>query len=521
MLLTKKDIMEKIKVVKKWFKRNWMLVLILLVGAFFRLYKIDSYMTFLGDEGRDAIIVRNLLVHADPILIGPGTSVGSMYLGPLYYYFMAPFLLLSNFSPVGPAVGVALLGIATIYLVYIVGRDWFGKKAGLIASLFFAVSPTVIIYSHSSWNPNIMPFFSLLTVYSIWRVWKKNDYKFLYLAAISYAFVLQSHYLGLLLSPVVGIIWIFKFLLLNTTTSQITEKAPLIKFIKNSIFAFSLFLLLMSPLLIFDIRHNWMNFNAMKIFFTVRQTTVSVKPWSSIPKIPEIAVDIVSSLIAAKNKFLSQIVLTVVSIPSVLFLLGRKKLHPNETSGFSMLFLWITFGLIGFGLYKQHIYDHYYGFLFAAPFLLIGGFAQDILENLSKAGKYLLILALSLLLFVNINHNPFRNEPNNQMRRASSVADKVVEESMGENFNIAVVAEQNYEDGYQYFMEKNNSKVVEIDAQLPETVTNQLFVICEKVREKCDPTHSSKAEVANFGWSTVEMEWEVDGVIIYKLIHTK
>src|SRR3989338_4095221 len=130
---------------RDFLKKNWILILILIIGAFLRLYKIDQYMTFLGDEGRDSIIVRNLLVKADPILIGPGTSVGGMYLGPLYYYFMAPFLLLSNFSPVGPAVGVALLGVTTIYLLYIVCKEWFSKTAGLIASVLFAISPTVII----------------------------------------------------------------------------------------------------------------------------------------------------------------------------------------------------------------------------------------------------------------------------------------------------------------------------------------------------------------------------------------
>ncbi|MDP3917986.1 MAG: glycosyltransferase family 39 protein [Candidatus Woesebacteria bacterium] len=505
----------------KYLKKNWILILILLTGAFFRLYKIESYMTFLGDEGRDAIIVRNLLVHFDPILIGPGTSVGNMYLGPLYYYFMAPFLFLSNYSPVGPAIGVALLGIVTIYLVFIVGKDWFGKTAGLIAALFFAISPTVIVYSHSSWNPNIMPFFSLLTIYAMWRVWKKNDYKFLYVMAISYAFVLQSHYLGLLLAPVIGIIWILKFLLLNTTTSTITEKTPLIKFIKSSVFAACVFLFLMSPLLIFDIRHNWMNYNAMKTFFTIRESTFSISPWSSFSKIPNIAIDIVSSLITGKNRILSQIVLAFVSIPSILILLGRKKLHSNEASGFSILFLWIIFGLIGFGLYKQPIYDHYYGFLFAAPFLLIGGFIQDVFENLSRIGRYLFILALLLLFYINIINNPLRSSPNNQMKRAENVANKVIEESKDQKFNIAVVAEQNYEDGYQYFLEKNNSKMIEIDAQFTETVTDQLFVICEKIKEQCDPTHSAKAEVANFGWSKIENEWNVDGVTIYKLIHTK
>lgn len=502
-------------------KKNWILILILLAGSILRLYKISSYTTFLGDEGRDAIIVRNLLVHFDPILIGPGTSVGSMYLGPLYYYFMAPFLLLSNFSPVGPAVGVALLGIATIYLVFIVGKDWFGKKAGLISALFFAISPTVIIYSRSSWNPNIMPFFSLLSIYAMWRVWKKNDYKFLIIAAISYAFVLQSHYLGLLLAPTIGIIWMLKFLLLNTITSTITEKAPLVKFIKVSIFAICIFLFLMSPLLIFDLRHNWMNYNAMKTFFTARDTTVSINIWSSIPKIPDIAIDIINSLITAKNKIVSQIVLAIVSIPSILFLLGRKKLHKNETSGFSVLFLWIVFGLIGFGLYKQPVYDHYYGFLFTAPFLLIGGFVQDIFENLSKTGTYFLIFGLLLLFYLNIINNPLKFNPNNQMKRAENVANKIIEESLNKEFNMAVVAERNYEDGYQYFLEKNNSKMINIDAQIVDSVTDQLFVICEKVKESCDPTHSAKAEVANFGWSKIEKDWNVDGVTIYKLIHTK
>ncbi len=227
-------------------RANGYLLVILLVGAFFRLYKIESYMTFLGDEGRDSIIVRNLLVHSDPILIGPGTSVGGMYLGPLYYYFMAPFLFLANFSPVGPAVGVAVLGIATIYLIYVVGREWFGEKAGIISALLFAISPTVITYSHSSWNPNIMPFFSLLSIYSIWKVWKEKRHYWLIVTAISFAFVCQSHYLGVLIAPVIIVYWFL---------SKVQKKVSLLSIL--------IYLFLMSPLLVFDIRHDWMNSRAL------------------------------------------------------------------------------------------------------------------------------------------------------------------------------------------------------------------------------------------------------------------
>jgi 4-amino-4-deoxy-L-arabinose transferase-like glycosyltransferase len=80
-----------------------------------------------------------------------------MYLGPLYYYMMAIPLLLANFSPIGPAIQIAILGIITVTFVWWAGREWFGSGAGLIAAGLYAISPTIIIYSRSSWNPNIMP----------------------------------------------------------------------------------------------------------------------------------------------------------------------------------------------------------------------------------------------------------------------------------------------------------------------------------------------------------------------------
>jgi 4-amino-4-deoxy-L-arabinose transferase-like glycosyltransferase len=139
---------------KKWVRENptqaLLLIIILLVGAFLRLYKIDQYMTFLGDEGRDVIVVRRLLVNFDIILVGPGTSIGNMYLGPLYYYMMAPALLLANFSPVGPAAMIALLGVATIFFVWFIAREWFGSVAAIVAASLYTVSPTVITYSRSS-----------------------------------------------------------------------------------------------------------------------------------------------------------------------------------------------------------------------------------------------------------------------------------------------------------------------------------------------------------------------------------
>ncbi len=287
----------------KWINNNkkefYILIFILCIGAFCRLYRIGEYMTFLGDEGRDAIIVRRLLVNFDPILIGPGTSIGNMYLGPLYYYLSAPFLFLAGFSPVGPSVMVALFGVFTIFLIWYIAGIWFGKRAAVVSSLLYALSPVVIIYSRSSWNPNIMPFFALLTIFSVWKAWNDNKFGWLLITGISSAFVLQSHYLGLLLLPTILIFWLLKYRDLVRNL-----KFEVRNYWKYSVLGLLLFMLLMSPLVIFDLRHNWMNFNAIKIFFSQRETTISVKPWKAIPNIyPIIRDNVATRIIAGTNLF--------------------------------------------------------------------------------------------------------------------------------------------------------------------------------------------------------------------------
>ncbi|OGM60091.1 hypothetical protein A3A75_01660 [Candidatus Woesebacteria bacterium RIFCSPLOWO2_01_FULL_39_10] len=522
---------------KNWIRKNRLealfIAIILLVGAFFRLYRIDEYMTFLGDEGRDVLIVRRLLVNFDPILVGPGTSIGNMYLGPLYYYMMAPALLLANFSPAGPAVMIALLGVLTIFFVWTISREWFGKIAALLASLLYATAPVVITYSRSSWNPNIMPFFSLLCIYAIWKVWRRsyrdtvhdnegNDFKWLVILGISFAFVLQSHYLGLLLAPVIGLFWLLSYMKIKST-KQVRN------FVKFSIVGLGIFTVLMSPLLIFDARHGWRNFSAIKKFFTERQTTVSARPWTSIPKLPEVTDKMVTRLVVGTNEVAGnlpgKVFLTALTALAALmiYIIKAKRRSAETWSAYLVLIIWIGISLIGLALYKQEIYDHYYGFFFTAPFLLIGGISQSIINKHKIFGSLVVILVAGYLLVVNLQNNLLKYPPNRQLQRSIEVAKKIAEESGGQKFNLAVIAERNYEGAYQYFLESWSEPFVMIDPQkTDETITEQLYVICEySEKEKCDPTHNPKAEIANFGWTKIEDEWQVSGVTLYKLTHTK
>lgn len=510
-----------------WIKKNkfeaLILCLILIIGAFLRLYKIADYMTFLGDEGRDVIVVRRLLVNFDPILVGPGTSIGNMYLGPLYYYLMAPALLLANYSPLGPAVQIALLGVATIFFIWFVSREWFppsGRLAwgALIASGLYAISPTVAIFSRSSWNPNIMPFFALLSMYSIWRVSQNQEFKWLVVLGISYAFVLQSHYLGFLLLPVLAIFWLLSLIRLIRTIK------PIRNFLVHSCLGLFLFLFLMSPLVIFDARYGFRNFSAMGKFFSERQTTISARPWNAIPLVWPRWERVSERLLTAQNPQVGRLVAVFVSIGFAVLVRERLKKGAKSfvNSPLLLLFLWVGFALSGLGLYKQEIYDHYYGFFFPAPFLVVGALSTRIIETKMNFPKVIFFVLVLFLVFLNLQNNALKHGPVKQLERTELIASKIASEAKGERFNLAVLAERNYEDAYQYFLEVWNTPVSDIDPQrYEETIGKSLFVVCELPPQKCDPTHSSKAEVANFGWSKIEDEWEVWGIKVYKLVHSQ
>ena len=498
--------------IKNWIKQNpketIFLGVILLVGAFLRLYRISEYMTFLGDEGRDVIIVRRLLVYLDPILIGPGNSIGNMYLGPLYYYMMAPALFLAGFSPVGPALQIALLGVGTVFFVWYVSREWFGPIAAGTAALLYAISPTVIVHSRSSWNPNIMPFFGLLCIYSVWRVWEKKDFKWFIVLGAAYAFVLQSHYLGLLLFPVILIFAFFTIREIRSTKREIRD------LLKYSLVGLSVFIFLMLPLLFFDIRHNFMNFNALRTFVSTPQGNFSLNFLANIWPTFKL---IITRLLAGRN----EIVGTTLAVFFVLVLIYRFFEKSLGGSHFKFLLIWLGVGILGLSFYKHEIYDHYFGFLFTAPFLLIGGLTQGVAQRASRFGKAFVCVSFMALVVVNLYDNPIRYSPNRQMGRAEEVARKILDESKAKKFNLAVLAERNYEDGYRYFLEVAGVEVLHADVWKPETISDQLFVVCERPKEECKPTTDPKAEVANFGMSKIENEWEVGGVILYKLVHTK
>lgn len=385
-------------------------------------------MEFMGDQGRDVIILKDFWQNGNLFFIGPQTSIGNMYLGPWFYYLISPALLISNFNPVGPAVFIALLNILTIYVLYFVGNKWFSKSVGLISAFLFAISPVVIKYSNFIWNPNIMPLFSLLFIYFFFESFNSKKFHYFLYASLSFVMVINSHYLGLALLPLVGIYWLYSLI------NFLRKKSKFFKsFLLNTFFAFIIFGLSLTPQILFDIKHNGQNIKALTTFFTQRETTVNLKPYKAIPIVPLLFDQINTRLLAGKNETIG-IIITILLAFGTLILLAKPK---KQKFNFWVVFGWYLSGIIALALYKQHIYDHYFAFLFPVAFLFIA-----ILIN---KFKIIGIPILVLLVVFSLIENPLRYSPNYQLQHSRNLSNSINQNLSQDDgkFNVTMLASYN------------------------------------------------------------------------------
>jgi 4-amino-4-deoxy-L-arabinose transferase-like glycosyltransferase len=489
---------------EKEIKRRWWiipLIIILGVAAYLRLYMISGYMTFLGDEGRDVLVVMHMIVGHKFTLLGPTASVGGFFLGPVYYYFMLPFLWAWKLNPVGPAIMVALFGIATVCLVFKVGKEFVSPFAGLVAASLYALSPLTIAYSRSSWNPNLVPFFSLLLIYLIY----KQKYFF---AGIVLGIGLQLHYLFLFMFVVVGL-WIV-----------ITREWKKIAFI------FLGFLVGYSPFLAFEIRHNFPNTQSIIRFVTAgKDTGIAPGFFTTVDEVvfrlfgrllyrlPDGALFKSLPVWQVSSWFIGTRTTIYISFVFLVLLAARRILFAQ------LLLVWFSTVIFLFGFYQKAIYDYYFGILFAFPFLAVGLLLFTVWKM--KYGKIVALLAWGLLLYFNWQGRPFLYPPNNQLAQARLIAETVLAKTNGKPFNFALITGSNSDHTYRYFFEIAHRTPVTIENNQVDpkrtTVTDQLIVICEL--SDCKPLGHPLWEIAGFGRAEIAGVWDVPFVKIFRLVH--
>ena len=476
------------------------LLVILLMAAFVRLYRINDYMHFLGDEGRDALVIKKMVIDYDPTFIGPITSVGNIYLGPIYYYFMTPFMILFGMDPVGPAVMIALLSLGTIFLIYKISYDYFDQKTAIIASLLYALSPFIINYSRFSWNPNAVPFFGLLIIYGLLKVIVDKQNKWMWVIGLSFGVVVQLHYICLMFGPIIGL------------TLLLYRKLSL----KNIGILILSFVVPLVPYIAFEVHNQFPNATTAFRFIT-KSGEASTFGLNRVGlTIGDLTERAFWRLVVIGSSQVSRItILLVIGVLLYQFIKGQLV----KNTALCIILFWYLVSIMIFGIYQGAIYDYYMVQFFAFPALIIG-ITFSYLFNKNAFGKLLVVGLLGVIFGYQLINSPLLKEPNRLLaltkERAKFISDQVGDDS----YNFALITGSNSDHAYRYFLElwgKTPVPILNPDLDPDrETVTNQLFIICET--EECKPLGHPLWEVAGFGMADISAEWDIAGTKIIKLV---
>lgn len=471
---------------------NWVLVMALVTGVFLRFYKFTGFVTFLGDQGRDAIIIKRILTGEHFPAIGAPTSVGQVYLGPFYYYFIAPWLLLFNYNPIGLAIGVAFFSCLYLLANYFIVKELFDKKIALISTILLSFSSVLIDFSRFSWNPNLLPLFSLLTIYFVIKSLKENKWYYFALSGAFLSFSIQLHYLALFLCLPISIIYLIDLL---------KERKQLIhKFVYLFICLFS-FILFSSPLIIFDLRHQFLNSRNFISLFRSSGTSLMAKINSLFDSFYYLNS---FSFHIDLNKFLVYLLSFFLLITFIT--LVRKK------SNIRTFFLIFLLTILGMSLYSGSKHPHYFGILYPLYYVIISYFLA--FPKQFAWEKILTVFFIAGFIFLNFQKYPyFTNPVNNQISLSNNIAQKISDNIKKGKFTVTALPEKYSDSTYRYFLEIWGKRAIEKDSL---EKSNELFVVCEK---DCLPIIGNPQwDIAYFAPNKIIGEWKVNGVKIYKLV---
>lgn len=489
--------------IKSIVAKNKLIIVLLILAAFLRLYNLYDFTTFLSDQGRDAVIVRQIATLTHLTAIGPPSSIGGVFLGPFFYYLMVPFLLLTNFNPIGMTLATSLLSLLGIVIAYVMVRKETNREIALIFLVLTTFSYVNIDLSRFAWNPNLLPIFAFVTLYLFYKFIKTKKISYSLLFGLFFGLSIQLHYLAVfLVIPMIVV-----FLQTTFTEPNISEK---IKLIKNSIFSLIGFVFVSSPLIYFDLKHQFVNTkNFLRLFGQEKLVSGNSTFLTKFIDTNQ------SFFIPAFNLNISgnlAFFLLLLLLVGMFFLWKKRKL--NIFSEIHLLNLFSFIFAFSFLFLFRH--PHYYGPIYYSFFFLLAYLAFYLIPRNILGKGIITILLVIYVIFNAKNYNFFFGEGNKQIQHSQNVANFLAGKINNQPFNIASWPVSFAEDNFVYFLELKG--LIPADRSKVE-ITNQMFVLCNQ--EPCMVINSPSWNISMFGKAKIDKIWEIEGIKIYKLSHAQ
>lgn len=360
------------------------LVLILLIGLFFRSYQLTERFEFAHDGDLYSWIVKDIVVDHHIRLIGQLTSAPGIFIGGLFYYLLIPFFLISKMDPIGTTSFAIIIGLATIFSLYFVLSKLFKTEVGLIAAFLYATLLTTV--NADRW---VVP--TITT--NLWTIWyfftvikiSRGDFKILPLLGILIGLIWHVH---IALVPV---------LIAVPAAIYFAKKLPNIKQVAQfciALFAASL------PLLIFEVRHGFgQTLSLISNFTTPQAGATGLYKFTLVLNMAVKNISVLFFTPQSLNQTFSIFFVLIIIFLGFLFI-TNKVFSKKE---FLIFLIWIAGVIAFFGLSASPISEYYFSNI-QIIFLILVSLHLFLFLKSSSLGK---IFVLGILILIPIKNGYF------------------------------------------------------------------------------------------------------------------
>lgn len=405
---------------------NILLFLILSLAVFFRVYNIFSLHGFAIDADLYSWIIKDIIYGKHLRLVGQLTSTEGVYIGPLFYYLMAPFFLVTRMDPIGAVIFATLLGAITVFSFYLVFKKILGNWIGLIAGFLQAVLPLRVGFDR--W---VVP---TMTV-NLWCIW------FFYCV---YKLVSgDTKYLitGLFLA---GLIWhihlaLAPLLILLPIAIILSKKKPDKKSIILGVLAF---VIPMTPFILFEFRHQFLQSSS---FFN------SLFADSTLPLLEKTQKILDQGL--GRNFYLKIILLF---LPVLLY-----RIKAVSINLLIIFYAWIL-SAIGFFIISSKESSEYYFTSTQTIFLILSIYFLAWLLKVKKIGLILVILIMAVSFIYSINDLINQSGSGKGYKEKMETIHFIKSDSSRKNldcFSITYITTPGEDTGFRYLYWFNNMRL--------------------------------------------------------------
>ena len=182
----------------------WLSLALLLVAAFFRLYRLDSLPPGLFvDIATNGLDIREVLAGHLPVFFARNYGREALFI-----YFQALLVAGAGVQPFVFAFSAVFMGMLTVALSCRLFAAMFGWRVGLLAASLLAVSFWFVDLSRFGLRTMSLPPLLVATLYFLWRTLKRGGWGSATLAGVALGLSLYTYIAARLLPLLVVLIWL-------------------------------------------------------------------------------------------------------------------------------------------------------------------------------------------------------------------------------------------------------------------------------------------------------------------------